>query len=273
MFFYRLKMKRHFDAEAEALKPKQRTHKKGLTAPPDSHVPAVPSPLEPVSRSSRSRAAVDSRKTSGARGKSDQGSQEPDDRRKVALFLIVGALLLAGIAFFMGEQHGRRSSREMLSLAPQERSVGELMSSRRPLTFEERVRIHRNQVGDALNRQRIRAQYDNLGLPNPKEGSAPYQADPIMNGLPLDGQRNQYSTLVPSPSRPRESAELDVQKRVQLAKDLDAWEQSAREEYIRQFKANARAQGFEVHIDADYNVEWQPIERSPQSTSNGGGVQ
>lgn len=192
---------------------------------------------------------------------SSASREETEHQRRLAFFLIFGAILLAVVAYSFGERQGRR---EMTSLSGEERTLRDVMSGRKPRTFEERVRLHQDQVGAKLNRQRIRAQHERIGLPDPRDGTPGWKPDSVMTGLPFDGQKNRYDSIVPNGSRQTDSAEADIQSRVQLAKDLEEWEQSAREEYIRQFKANARAMGYEVKIDRDYNVEWQPISRVPQ---------
>ncbi len=195
--------------------------------------------------------------------------ERSDERRRVALFLIFAALLLAVVAYSFGGPHGRESRSEDLSSIGRERTVSEIIGKgkkSRPRTYEERVRAHRETVGAKLNRDRIKVQYDNLNLPVPNGARSSVLKDPVMPGLPMDAQKNQYGSLVPEGSRPARRLEDEVYGRVQLARDLDRWEIAAREEYIRQFKANARAHGYEVFIDKDYNVEWQPIEgRGPQS--------
>lgn len=224
---------------------------------PEGQVPAVASPADV---------------TSVTRAQMSHERERDDERRRMAIFMIFGALLLAVLAYSFGEKRGRESRTEDLSSISRERSLTDVIGKNgRPKTFDERVRDHRDTTGLKLNRDRIRVQYDNLGLPVPDGVRQPVPKDSVMRGLPMDVKKNEYSSIVPGDSRPTRRLEDDSYGRIQLARDLDQWEAEARAEYIRQFKANARAHGYEVYIDKNYNVEWEPMgdSRSPQSEVGG----
>lgn len=233
-------------------------------------MPAVVSSHSGVLRPESSSAHPDQTNLTSLKGsRAAVEHDSSDERRRLAIGLILGALLLAVVAVSVGEKREGRS--ELTLLGPDgKRTISEVMGVQRPKTFEERVRQNRQEIGAKLNRDRIRMQYENLNLPIPGVRVSPANKDRLMHGLPLESEPNSFRSYVPKRSEPKQSIELDVQSRVQFEKDLDRWEQAAQEQYIREFKDNARAMGYEVKIDKDYNVDWQPIGgRSPQSTGAG----
>jgi len=192
--------------------------------------------------------------------------EKDESSRRVAVVFILSAILLVFSAALLTEPPVAKNQ-NFHQRTPT--TVGELMRREaRPMTFEDRVNVYADETGYRVNRDRIRAQYDNLDASVMPDGRVPFSADRVLTGVPIEGQKNTYPQDFVAPPRRAKSPEAEVLFRSQLAKDLDRWEKAARDAYIQEFISNARAMGYEVHIDQDYNVEYYQIDANSAPQPN-----
>lgn len=129
---------------------------------------------------------------------------------------------------------------------------------------QDRVERYRQELGEKLNLDRIRVQHKNIA--DMRVGNVIKQGpdyDPVLTGVPLDGEKP-FAIERKSPKYHDLSSE--IRTRVEFEHKLEEWESEARAHYIEEFVANAKAMGYRVQIDADYNVYYESVEaRMPQS--------
>lgn len=181
---------------------------------------------------------------------------ERDQLERVAWLLLIATGILVTTAYFKkdGTDKAEFSSK----------STAELIGSEHA-RYRENVKKHMADVGDQLNRDRIRVEYDNVKL-----------APPITAQTKAEGVAPDLSAGVPTKQEPYHRAEEQKEERfvnpeyadvqihtiLQENKALEDWEYMAQKKFIEEFRRNASADGVDVAITPEYDVE---IRRAPQS--------
>ncbi len=137
---------------------------------------------------------------------------------------------------------------------------------------QDRVSFYRTHLGQVLNRQRVEVEMDNFRkAPISSVESTSRDAVRPLLGVPLKQEglpTIDRGQLVPvSPDHP----DARVQYSLQEEADREAWTKKANEQYIDDFLANARAQGYDVILDKDLNViDVRPVRKGSTGQSRGG---
>jgi hypothetical protein len=132
---------------------------------------------------------------------------------------------------------------------------------------DKRVEFYKRQIGERLNSQRLGAQYANLESKALPSGKPKTQHDPLLHGVPLDGEKHPVAKMEKPPEE-KPSVEGEIESFVAFERNLRDWEENARKQYIAEFMARAEAMGYRVQIDRNYNVLYEYVgERVPQSAS------
>ena len=146
------------------------------------------------------------------------------------------------------------------------------------LERQQKVDYYKRQLGEKLNRSRSLAEHE---LVKEANQPAPRYHEPrgyreSVDGLPLD-----YETVTYAPreqSKPTASHFPDQRVAYDLRDDQNAefWEEEARMQFLRQYLLNARAKGYDLAIDSNYNVivkktpqRLAQAQRVPQNTVEG----
>jgi hypothetical protein len=137
----------------------------------------------------------------------------------------------------------------------------------------DRIDYYRKSTSLKIERDRIDSQIANERLPtlNNQTGDnadalATASVPPnVMSGLPLVGESHWRTGASDRLAQPRPS-DLDqaVMKNLKDEQDRVAADLEERRAYIREFVANAKRDGYDVRIDEEGNVQFQPI-RKPSS--------
>ncbi len=165
----------------------------------------------------------------------------------------LGPLLLLAALFmgFLGYWNIERSS--ALRAA---KSVS--ADTKRAVNSEDRSRIefYRQQMGHRLNRQRVDVEIENVvRSPTLGPADAPLADRAMMYGAPLmpEGYYKTSSRDRLTPVHP-DHPDARIQYGLQEEQDRDQFQQLADKAYAQDFISNARANGFDVTLDEDYNV-------------------
>ncbi|HRK06169.1 MAG TPA: hypothetical protein PLZ57_00240 [Pseudobdellovibrionaceae bacterium] len=136
----------------------------------------------------------------------------------------------------------------------------------------ERISFYRTHLGNVLNRQRVEVEMENFRKAptqsvelTTRDSARPLLGVPLtQEGLPSIDR----GQLVPvSPDHP----DARIQYSLQEEADREAWTKKANEQYIDDFLANARAQGYDVILDKDLNViDVRPARKGSTGPSRGG---
>jgi hypothetical protein len=193
--------------------------------------------------------------------------EEAKERKRFAILMVAASLFLLIFALTLKPSQPPVNREEMTSLSDADHTAWQARRTRAPRTYDQRVQEHMMRMGEELNRQRIKAQYENLSArPVPKGAPGPKASDPILRGVPLEGEKHEFEGMVGQAPQARSLAYPDADinasiqsQRTQL-RELEDLNERERREYLRQFIRNAEAMGYRVKIDKDFNVEYAPID-------------
>lgn len=184
---------------------------------------------------------------------------EKEERRRRFLLLFIGGLIAISGASVLDSMRTQGTTK---------RAAQRGERARPPTTIDSQVSKHKAKTGDRMNRDRIGAQYENMRAA-PLSGYSTSGSDPdqVLDGVPLSAEQHPYS-FRPDESVPLPTSDLDasVSNSLQEERDLEEWEKREREEYIREFVANARRMGYKVKVQSNYDVDYAPLgeaERQP----------
>lgn len=191
-----------------------------------------------------------------------QGDVEESKWPSLVLWTLV-AIAIVGLYFWQSPQGVPQKLAEIGGQRPGEISVPE---------SRERVSFYRSHLGNVLNRQRVDVELENFNKsPITALDVSTRETTRPMLGVPLtqEGQPTiDRGQLVPvSPDHP----DARIQYSLQEEADREAWTKKANDQYVKDFLANARAQGLDVILDKDLNViEVRPYRPGTSGPSRGG---
>ena len=130
--------------------------------------------------------------------------------------------------------------------------------SKRPVNSEDRSRVdfYRQQLGHRLNRQRVDVEVENVvRAPSLGITDAPKSDRAMMYGAPLMPE-GYYRTSPRDRSTPVHPDHPDarIQYGLQEEEHRDQFQQLADKAFAQEFISNARADGYDVTLDSEYNV-------------------
>lgn len=131
------------------------------------------------------------------------------------------------------------------------------------LEREQKVEYYKRQLGEKLNRSRTIAEHEMVKEAQQPKANYYHESNyrKSVEDLPLD-----YETVTYAPREQSKYAEnyLPDQRVAYDLKDeqaADFWVEEAQRKFLRQYLLNARAQGYDLAIDTNYNVI---VKRSPK---------
>jgi hypothetical protein len=138
------------------------------------------------------------------------------------------------------------------------------------LTREQKIEAYKRQLGEKLNRDRTIAEH-RLTIEDREYQSAPAQPPKdyraSLENLPMSYEHKDYAPREESKLVPYNPADHRVSYDLQEEQNAEFWEEEAQRMFLRQFVLNARAQGYDVAIDKQYNVIVRGGQRRPQNVS------
>lgn len=166
----------------------------------------------------------------------------------------LGPLLLIAAIFmgFLGYWNIERSSALRSTKATPAADV------KKPVSSEDRSRVdfYRQQLGHRLNRQRVDVEVENV-VRSPSLGmtDAPKADRAMMYGAPLMPE-GYYKSSARDRTEPVHPDHPDARIRYGLQEEehRDQFQRLADKAFTQEFISNARANGYEVILDANYNV-------------------
>lgn len=124
------------------------------------------------------------------------------------------------------------------------------------LEREQRVEYYKRQLGERINRSRTLAEHQMTK--EARQAPPRYQQESgyrqSVEGLPLD-----YEAVSYAPREQSQQVQYDLPDH-KIAYDLrdeqnaDFWVEEAQRKFLREYLLNARAQGYDLVIDSNYNV-------------------
>jgi len=166
----------------------------------------------------------------------------------------LGPLLLVAAIFmgFVGYWNIERSA------AMRAARANPATDSKRPVNSEDRSRVdfYRQQLGHRLNRQRVDVEVENVvRAPSLGITDAPKSDRAMMYGAPLMPE-GYYRTSPRDRSTPVHPDHPDarIQYGLQEEEHRDQFQQLADKAFAQEFISNARADGYDVTLDSEYNV-------------------
>ncbi len=135
--------------------------------------------------------------------------------------------------------------------------------------FRESVDFHRKTTGWKLNRERIGIDLDNrVTAPAITANGKSLPKPDIMMGLPLQGEKNhmRQDDIIRQPSE--SYPDVNIANQIRKEQEAIAFDQAARNEFIRELEENAARAGYDVQIDQDGNALFKKLKRQPSSRGN-----
>lgn len=176
---------------------------------------------------------------------------EPDDEsssnRWLGPLLLIAAIFMGFVGYWNIE---RSNSLRTAKIKPAD--------AKRPIGTEDRTRVdfYRQQMGHRLNRQRVDVEVENV-VRSPSLGPSdqPVADRAMMYGVPLMPE-GYYKTSPRDRSTPVHPDHPDarIQYGLQEEEHRDQFQKMADKAYTEEFLNNARANGYDVTLDSDYNV-------------------
>ncbi len=127
----------------------------------------------------------------------------------------------------------------------------------------QKVEYYKRQLGEKLNRSRTLAEHEMIKESQQPSSSYHQEANyrQSVEGLPLDYETKTYAPR--EKSKPAEAYLPDQRVAYDLQEEQNAefWEEEAQRKFLRQYLLNARAEGYDLAIDSNYNVI---VKRSPK---------
>lgn len=180
---------------------------------------------------------------SAVRSKNPKGSSRQSNKTRLALF----ALLIGLIGYGMNEWRQVKIQEKELAAAEEE-TLREAEQALR-----DRVLFHRNLTGGKLNRDRVGIEVENqVTAPSLPTLAKPVRPPDVMAGLPLVAEphhRAKASERI-EPLSPN-FADTNVMHSLREQQAANDWEEQAREQYIKEFIANAARAGYQVKVDSN----------------------
>lgn len=178
-----------------------------------------------------------------------EDKEESDSNRWLGPLLLVAAIFMG----FVGYWNIERSS--ALRAA---KSAPAAVDSKRPVNSEDRSRVdfYRQQLGHRLNRQRVDVEVENVvRSPSLSATDAPRSDRAMMYGAPLMPE-GYYKTSPRDRTTPVHPDHPDarIQYGLQEEEHRDQFQKLVDKAYAQEFISNARANGYDVTLDSEYNV-------------------
>ena len=121
---------------------------------------------------------------------------------------------------------------------------------------QQKIEYYKRQLGEKLNRSRTLAEHQMIK--QSRQAPAVYQQEngyrQSVEGIPIDYEAVTYA---PREESKRADANLPDQRvayDLQDDQNAEFWEEEARRKFMREYLLNARAQGYDLQIDSNYNV-------------------
>ena len=170
-------------------------------------------------------------------------------------------LFLAAFVFLMGVYL------VVNALSTGSREVEEVADPRQAeLERQQKIEYYKRQLGEKLNRSRTIAEHEMIKESQKSAPSYHQEADyrQSVEGLPLDYEPVTYAPRDSSKYAENYLPDQRVAYDLQDDQNAEFWEEEARRKFLRQYLLNARAQGYDLAIDTDYNVI---VKRSPKKVA------
>lgn len=144
------------------------------------------------------------------------------------------------------------------------REVEEVVNPRQAeIEREQKIEYYKRQLGEKLNRSRTLAEHQMLK--ESQQPSSNYHQEAgyrqSVEGLPLDYEKKTYAPRDPSKLAEAYLPDQRVAYDLQEEQNAEFWEEEAQRKFLREYLLNARAQGYDLAIDSNYNVI---VKRSPK---------
>lgn len=187
-----------------------------------------------------------------------------DDRERATAWWL-GPVLLAGVVFMVGVAwfHVEKSlNRDASAKKVARPAVTAQQPNTAPVeagvTGEDRSRVeyYRRELGHRLNSNRVAVELQNYNkAPLLDSNAHPIKERTMTSGVPLMpegyGIKSSRDRLEPvHPDHP----DARIMYGLQDEQDRDGWQRLADQTYVKEFVENARRDGYNVKVDADFNV-------------------
>jgi len=182
------------------------------------------------------------------RSQAEEKKEDEGSNRWLGPLLLVAAVFMGFVGYWNIERSATLRSANVPIAA----------DAKRPVNSEDRSRVdfYRQQLGHRLNRQRVDVEVENV-LRSPSLGmtDAPKTDRAMMYGVPLMPE-GYYKTSPRDRTTPVHPDHPDarIQYGLQEEEHRDQFQRLADKAYTQEFISNARANGYEVTLDVDYNV-------------------
>lgn len=134
------------------------------------------------------------------------------------------------------------------------------------LERQQKIEYYKRQLGEKLNRSRTLAEHEMSK--QAKQAPSNYQHDGSyrrsLEGLPLDYENVTYAPREESKLPENHFPDQRVAYDLQSEQNADFWEEEARRKFLREYLLKARAQGYDLAIDSNYNVI---VKRAPKKVA------
>lgn len=174
--------------------------------------------------------------------------ERDESNRWLGPTLLVAAIFMGFVAYWNIERSSTLRTAKSIPAA----------DSGLPLSSEDRSRVdfYRQQLGHRLNRQRVDVEVENVTR-SPSLGAtdAPRSDRAMMYGVPLMPE-GYYKTSFRDRSTPLHPDHPDarIQYGLQEEEHRDQFQKLADKAFAQEFISNARANGYDVTLDSEYNV-------------------
>jgi hypothetical protein len=174
--------------------------------------------------------------------------EQEDSNRWLGPLLLVAAIFMGFVGYWNIERSAALRAAKAIPAA----------DSRRTVSAEDRSRVdfYRHQLGHRLNRQRVDVEVENV-VRSPSLGlaDAPKSDRAMMYGVPLmpEGYFRSSPRDRSTPLHP-DHPDARIQYGLQEEEHRDQFQQMADKAFAQEFISNARANGYDVTLDSEYNV-------------------
>lgn len=174
--------------------------------------------------------------------------EQDDSNRWLGPLLLVAALFMGFVGYWNIERSAAMRAAKSIPATDAKRQVNSDDRSR--------VDFYRQQLGHRLNRQRVDVEVENV-VRSPTLGisDVPKSDRAMMYGAPLMPE-GYYRTSPRDRSTPVHPDHPDarIQYGLQEEEHRDQFQQMADKAFTQEFISNARANGYDVKLDSEYNV-------------------
>lgn len=174
--------------------------------------------------------------------------EQEESNRWLGPLLLIAAIFMGIVGYWNIERSSALRAAKSIPVA----------DSKRPVNSEDRSRVdfYRQQLGHRLNRQRVDVEVENI-VRSPSLGltDAPKSDRAMMYGAPLmpEGYYNMSPRDRTTPVHP-DHPDARIQYGLQEEEHRDQFQKLADKAFAQEFISNARANGYDITLDSDYNV-------------------